>query len=225
MLGGVDLPDLVGLPGPLVGGAAPRRPAGRRRRQARAGQPAADGARGGHVAAGVVVPQRQPDQVGAPAGVPAAQLGGGRHQVGGRRGPGPAAVAVVGGHAVLAVGGEAPAQAADGARAEAQGGGDGRRRLALLPAAEHGTAGGDGQSGGHGAASQGRAKWAPLLYAGGAGASKLCWPDFPGQTSRPHFSGLTWRPATLRSAPATHGQALPFVEFGFRSIRNTRGGS
>jgi hypothetical protein len=142
-LSGIDLPDLVGLACPLVGRRAAAGAAGGGRGQALVGQPAPQRAGRGQAPAGVAVPEHEPDQVGAPAGVLAAQVGGGLHQVGRRGGLGAAAAAVVRGHAVGAVGGEAPAEAADGPGIQVQGGGDGRRPLALLPAAEQGTAQGD----------------------------------------------------------------------------------
>jgi hypothetical protein len=70
LVGGVDLPDLVGPPG-AAGGAA-RSAARRGGRQAGGREPALQGALGGCLA-GVLAAQEDPNQAGPPAGVLAAQ--------------------------------------------------------------------------------------------------------------------------------------------------------
>jgi hypothetical protein len=137
LLGGIDLPDLMGQAGPAeVGGGAA---AGGGGTQARLAEPALEGALARDGGAGVVAAEQDAEQAGPPPGVVAAQgegllpegLGGGA-----RGGAG----AVRGGHRLRAVVLEAAQEVADGARGQAEGAGDGGRGLALLKALPEGTA-------------------------------------------------------------------------------------
>ena len=117
MLAGVHLPDLVRLAGAAVRAG---RPAGQRRRgQARPGQPAPQGALGGGAAARRLPAEFDAEAPRAPAGVQAAELAAGPHQVV-VPGQGAAAARVVRRQGVQAVAAaEAAEQAADGAGRQA----------------------------------------------------------------------------------------------------------
>jgi hypothetical protein len=126
-LGGVDLPDRVRRRGP----AEVRRPAAAGGGRAEPGlvEPAPEGALAGDRVAGAVAPQQDAQQAEAPGGVVAAQ---GHAEVaegvGGRGGVPRVARRQRGGAAVA----QAAAEVADAAGGQAQRGGDGGGRLALL---------------------------------------------------------------------------------------------
>ena len=139
-LGRVHLPDRVGLPGPWRGGggSSPRR----RRGQPGAREPSLQGADGGQGSVRGPAVQDHADQAGSPGRMLPPQVDGGSDQgLGGLGCRGPARV-VGGGDRRLARPAEAAGQAADGARLEVEGRGDGRDILAGLEAPPDGLADG-----------------------------------------------------------------------------------
>jgi hypothetical protein len=131
-LGGVHLPDLVRLAGPLgVGGRAA---AGGRRAEAGLVEPALQGAHGGQVGAGVAAAEEDADEAGAPAGVVAAEGEGLVPELAGGRGLAAAAAAVGGRESLAAAVAEAAEEGSDGTGREAEGAGDGGGGLALAVA-------------------------------------------------------------------------------------------
>jgi len=131
-LGGVHLPDGVGLPGPLGGGGGPS--PRRRRGQPGALEPSLQGADGGQGPVGEPAVQHHADQTGSPGRMVPPQVHGGSDQrFGGLGCRGPARL-VGGDDRRRARPAEAAGPAADGARLEVEGRGDGRDILAGLEA-------------------------------------------------------------------------------------------
>jgi hypothetical protein len=165
-LGGIGLPNRVGLRGTtaaMLGGRSP--PAGGAAQAGRA-KPALQRAPGRHGAPAVAPAQEDADEAGAPGGVLAAEFKrrAAHGRVGGVRGH--SGTAVGGGQRVVTVGAEAAQQAAGGAEFEAEGMRDGGSGLALAVALPEGATEGGGNGGGHGRAPDGENRMSPVSLAG-----------------------------------------------------------
>jgi hypothetical protein len=153
---GIDLPDVVGPPGPVaVGGGAAALGSGA---EAGLAEPALHGALRGQPGLGVSLAEDDADEASPPGGVGAAQRQGLLVELLGGSGAGPAVVTVGGGQGRVPVLTEAAHELPDGAWGQAEGLGDGGGGLAAVVASQDGLAEGDGSRCWHGKSSRGGTK-------------------------------------------------------------------